>query len=690
MKKFYFLQLLFLFPFVGFTQTFNGNIGIITDNNVINEYNLEVSGIQLSNLNSSYGITQICLNLNHTWNADLNVSLVSPDGTSVNLFSGIGGGNDNFTNTCLNQSATQSINSGFAPFTGVFKPQETIGNFNNGQNGSGIWKLRILDTYAFADTGEVLSWNITFENNAPVPLVFSSSNLPIIVINTNGGQIVDEPSINATMGIINNGTGNLNLVTDTPNDFNGNIFIEYRGNYSQTLPQKPYKIETIDVANAELDVSLLGMPEEHDWVLIANYNDKVFMRNTLAYKLFTDMGHYAARTKYCEVVINGSYQGVYILTESIKRDNNRVNIAKLDPDENTGNNLTGGYILKNDLWNVDDSWLLNFNPIDHPELDVHLIYEYPKPAVISPQQKTYIQTFINDFETALYSPNFASTTTGYRNFIDTNSFIDYFIINELSRNNDGFKKSSYFHKDKNTSSTFAKLKAGPVWDFDWAWKNIPECSFLAVTDGSGWSHLVNDCGPDSNSTGWYVRLLQDPTFQTALHCRWLELRNTILSETSLNNYIDTTALYLQDAQARQFEKWGNLGVNTGTPEIEADATTFNAQIVRFKNWIATRINWLDNNIPGDVSTCNLANLNVALNSFSLYPNPANKDLFITSKNSIIDFATVTIYDILGREISKTIIKNYNTPIDVSSFNTGNYIVKIDVNGISMKSKLMIN
>ena len=163
-----------------------------------------------------------------------------------------------------------------------------------------------IDTYAFADSGSVLSWNITFGANAATPFIFTTSNLPIIVINTNGGTIVDEPSINATMGIVDNGVGNINSVTDTPNNYNGNILIEYRGNYSQSLPQKPYKIETIDATNTSLDVSLLGMPEEHDWVLIASYNDKVFMRNALAYDLFTQMGHYASRHKYCEVVINGT------------------------------------------------------------------------------------------------------------------------------------------------------------------------------------------------------------------------------------------------------------------------------------------------------------------------------------------------------------------------------------------------
>ena len=690
MKKIYLSIIHLLILNVAFAQTFSGTTGPISDDGQPNEYVLTTSGLTSSSLNNAFGLTQVCLNITHTYNSDLNVFIIAPDGTSVNLFSGIGGDGDNFTNTCLNQSASNSINSGNPPYTGIFKPQETIGNINNGQNGNGEWKLRIVDTYAFADAGFVLNWSITFDNNAPTPFVFSTSNLPIVIINTNGVPIQDEPSINATMGIVFNGDGIINSVNDIPNNYNGNILIEYRGNYSQTLPQKPYKIETIDAANAELDVSILGMPEEHDWVLIANYNDKVFMRNTLAYDLFTSMGHYATRHKFCEVVLNGNYQGIYILMESIKRDNNRVDIARLDPDENTGNNLTGGYILKNDYWDVNDSWQLNFHPIDHPELDVHLVYEYPKPDVITIQQKTYIQTFINNFETALYGPNYTSATTGFRSYIDTNSFIDYFIINELSRNNDGFKKSSYFHKDKNSSSTIAKLKAGPVWDFDWAWKNINECSIFAATDGSGWAHLINDCNPDNNSTGWFVRLLQDPSFQSELHCRWNYLRTTILSDSSLTNYIDTTALFLQQAQERHFEKWGNLGVNTGAPEVDNDVATFEEQIIKFKSWINLRLSWLDANMPGDISGCSLNSLENDYPTVKIYPIPASNYFSISLPESDKNYElSITIFDLLGRTIQKTKLQNEDEKINIEHLKNGTYLIVLSNDKNTYKSKLIV-
>lgn len=519
---------------------------------------------------------------------------------------------------------------------------------------------------------------------------FSTSNLPIVIINTGGVPIQDEPSIFATMGIINNGEGNINTVTDIPNDYNGNISIEFRGNYSQSLPQKPYKIETLNADNTENDVSLLGMPKESDWILLANYNDKAFMRNTLAYKIFSEMGHYAAKSHFCEVVVNGNYQGIYLLMEKIKRDKNRVDIAKLETTENSGIDLTGGYIIKNDYWDSTDSWLLEYHPIDHPNFDVHLVYEYPKPENITSQQKTYIQSFINNFETALYSTNYTSATIGYRSFIDVNSFVDYLIVNELSRNNDGFKKSSYFHKDKDPTTSISKLVAGPVWDFDWAWKNIDECSIFAATDGSGWAYEINNCYPDVNSPGWYVRLLQDPNFQNDFRCRWNNLRTTTLSENAINNYIDATALNLEEAQQRHFEKWGNMGVNTGTPEVENDVDTFAKQITKFKSWINTRLTWLDENIPGNSNNCTLSVQENKSPSLILYPNPAQNYFSIQLPESFQEIAIkVTLFDMLGRNIKKFNLDNSRDKVDVSNLQKGNYIVQIEYLNNLIKTKLIV-
>jgi hypothetical protein len=157
----------------------------------------------------------------------------------------------------------------------------------------------------------------------------SSSNLPLVVINTNGQSIQDVAKIAANMKIIFNGSGKLNTPSDPGNVYNGNVGIEIHGAYSATFPQKSYGIESKDKAGNKLNVSLLGMPEENDWILLANYNDKTFMRNMLAFEISRRLGHYAPRTQLVEVILNNEYRGIYILTEKIKRDKGRVNIAKL-------------------------------------------------------------------------------------------------------------------------------------------------------------------------------------------------------------------------------------------------------------------------------------------------------------------------------------------------------------------------
>jgi len=405
MKKI-FLIVAITWTCLSFSQTFNGIGGVITDNQQNIDFPLTVNGLSQATLDANMGLVQICFNINHTWDSDLKATLIAPDGTSITLFAGVGGDQDNFTNTCLSQSSTNLINNNSAPFSGTFKPEESLGNLNNGQNGNGVWILRMVDVFG-QDEGTLLDWSLTFGTNASIPFAFTSSNLPIVIINTDS-TILDEPAIVGTMKIIDNGTGAINYTTDTPNNYNGNISIELRGNYSQSLPQKPYKITTLNADSTENNVSLLGMPVEHDWALVANYNDKVFMRNQLAYKLFSEMGHYATRNKHCEVVVNGSYQGIYLLNETIKRDNNRVNIAKLEPTENTGIDLTGGYIIKNDYWDTTIGWQLNHNPIDHPDFAVGLAYQYPRPDVITSEQKTYIQDFIDQFETALYTSKYFS------------------------------------------------------------------------------------------------------------------------------------------------------------------------------------------------------------------------------------------------------------------------------------------
>jgi subtilisin-like proprotein convertase family protein len=671
MKKLLFLLSLLISTQLN-SQTYNGTGGSITDDGQPNYFTINVSGLSPTVLNATHGLVSVCLNITHTYDSDLNVKLIAPNQTEILLFSSIGGGDDNFTNTCLNDNAATSIAAGPAPFSGSFKPMDVLGNVNNGQNGNGIWKLKITDNAA-QDAGTLLNWSITFGNNATTPLTVDSTVLPLVLIDTYGGTIVDEPKINAGMKIIYHGLGFYNHPTDVPNVYNGEVGIEIRGSFSAGLPQKPYGFETRDAFGENLDTALLGMPSENDWILLAVYNDKVFMRNALPFKLSRMMDRYAPRTRFCEVILNGSYQGIYVMTEKIKRDNDRVDISKLDLNDNAGDSLTGGYIVKLDYHDGSNSWLSDFHPYDHPALDVYYVYDYPDYDVITPQQKTYIQGFMHSLEAALYSSNFTNPTTGYRTWLDVDSFIDYLILSEVSRNNDGFKKSVYMYKDKNSKNPL--LQTGPLWDIDWAWKNINECSIFAATDGSGWAYKVNDCNPDNNSSGWAVRMMQDTAFTHQLNCRYFNLRRTILDTTYLFHYIDSVHTLVNEAQVRHYKKWPILGINVGTPEVDYQPTTYAGEIQKFKNWIKLRLNWLDDSIPGycpNVGFSEIAKDPILL----IFPNPTQDYLYIELDAPI---KSTEVYDLEGQLLIRSNEQTTRKTLDLSGLCKGLYLLRITSN-----------
>lgn len=660
-----------------FCQTFTGGSGPINDNATI-DIPVSVSGLPTTIDTTNFGLETVCINLNHTYDADLTVWIVAPDGTVGLLFSNVGGGDDNFTNTCLNADAANSLSFGTAPFTGTFKPLGQMGLVNNGQNPNGSWKLRVNDNYG-GDVGNVISFSITFGNNPARYFSLSSSLLPIVEINTNGNVIQNDPKVMADMKIRFNGEGVRNYMTDTPNDYNGKIGIEYRGNHSLSLPQKPYSFETWDVNGNAIDSSLLGMPSESDWILLASYNDKSFARNILPFHIFDSMGNYATRTRLVDVVLNGEYQGIYLLGEKIKRDNNRVDINKLDPAEISGIDLTGGYILKIDYWDNNNSWQLSHSPIGFPGLDIHMVYVYPKPDEIVIQQKTYIQNFINDYENALYGSNFAHPSLGYRAFIDVPSFIDYFIVNEVCRNGDGFKKSRFFSKDKDkTDGTVKKLKAGPVWDFDWAEKDM----WGGSEDGS--QFMYGACDQDVNAPGWYIRLLEDTLFANELRCRYDDLRRSILKESYIDTKIDSVAQAVNESQVWHYQTWGHLGSATGTPEVQAPSQTYAEEVQRLKDWFHRRLTWLDANMPGTLNGCSMMGIQDLVNSHKItaYPNPFSSIITVEWTQGDLIGAQLTIRDGSGRMIKSQEIPNESaydkslTITDLQELSNGIYFIEL--------------
>jgi hypothetical protein len=515
---------------------------------------------------------------------------------------------------------------------------------------------------------------------------FSGSDISLVVIETNGGfSIPDEVKIKAHMKIIDAGPGEWNTPLDAGNVYDGNIGIEIRGSYSASLPQKPYGFETRDSLGNNLNVPLLGMPEENDWILLANYNDKSFVRNSLAGHIFRYMGHYAPRTNHCEVLVNGTYQGIYVLTEKIKRDKNRVDIATLYATENSGDEVTGGYIFKTDYYSSYDSWISNFHPANWPGKNVHFVYSYPGADEITEAQKAYIQSYVNSFEEVLYGGGFKDSRTGYAAYIDVESFRDYFILSEVSRNVDAYKKSRFFYKDKESKG--GKINSGPPWDYDWAWKDIWDCYMFSNTDGSGWAYEVNNCDVWPTPPVYMTRLLEDEHFANGIKRRYVELRKSVLSDAAIFAYIDSVNHYLAGAQQRHYATWDILGENVGAPEVGTIPTSFLGETVKFKTWIQTRLAWLDLHMPGD-EFGSVSAENQAVTILRLFPNPASDIVYIES-DVMID--RVEIFTISGTRVYvRPGGPEFSTAVDIRQFPAGIYLVHIiTANGENLVEKLVI-
>lgn len=523
--------------------------------------------------------------------------------------------------------------------------------------------------------------------NDPGRITVDSTELPLVLINTLNQTIVNDEKINALMEIKYNGIGNLTYFTDSANIYNGNIGIEIRGASSAGYPQRPYGFEFRDSSGNNLNASILGMPAENDWVLLSNFNDRSLLRNALAFKIFEGMGNYSVRSRLVEVLVDSSYRGIYLLGEKIKRDANRVDIATLNSNENQGDELTGGYILQQNLSNAENSFLSNYSPIDHPDLDVRFRYEEPSADSITIPQKQYIASYVDSLETALYNINFTDSENGYRKYLDVKSFIDYFLVNEVSRNNDGFKKSVFFNKDK--FSNGGKLKAGPVWDFDWAWKNMYSCSIFEATDGSGWAHLINDCGPDNNSCGYYVRMLQDTSFANELKCAYLQYRETVLSFEYLSSFIDSVGSLVNNAQVRHFQKWPVLGISGPAPEVAPFPTTYSEELQALKNWINTRLTWLDSNMPGNCNTSSIAETQ-SKSSIKIFPNPSLGSIQFSGLNEDYGAELIKIYDVSGRLVQQIKIGSDLNFIILNITNPGAYTFIIEgKNGMIDTGKIFI-
>lgn len=432
----------------------------------------------------------------------------------------------------------------------------------------------------------------------PQPLDFES-NLPIVVINTFGVPIPDEPKIDATMGIISNGNGQMNHINDPFNEYDGPVGIEIRGQSSQMFPKKSYGFETRDSSGDDSDVSLLGMPAESDWVLYAPYSDKSMLRNVVTFEMGHLMGEYCTRTVFCEVVVNGDYKGVYVMMEKIKKNANRVNIATLKPNETSGSDLTGGYILRVDKIDPGftfgiDGWKSNPNPSYPNAMPIVFQYYYPKVDKIVEPQRIYIKDFITEAENTLISSDFADPDNGYQKYFDVASFIDFMLLNEITKEVDKYRYSNYMYKQKDTDG--GKIFAGPAWDFNLGYGNVD--FWTPGLETTGWLYeMVNPT--DWSIIFWWKRLMEDPYFHGLAKTRWQQLRQNKLAFNNVNSIVDSIVSHISDAKDRNYDRWPILGTYVW-PNFDWLNNTYPDEVNYFKDYLFNRMSWMDYNFDAEI------------------------------------------------------------------------------------------
>ena len=412
-------------------------------------------------------------------------------------------------------------------------------------------------------------------------------DLPIVFIDTKGeclDQNVTE-KIPATMKVLDGATNN---VADSAKGTRYDIGIKVRGQSSAKFPKPGYSIEVRDEKGEGMDVSLFGLPPADDWVLHGPYVDKSMMRNALAHWLFRQAGHYSPRTRHFDLYINGVYRGVYVLIEKIKRGKYRVNVSKLKETDISGDDVTGGYIWAFDKTgtNTGGMGMEDINKEGFSTADgLNVIMHYPKKENLQTQQQAYLKKYLEDLENLFKN---GKNGSGYENYVDMTSALDYVLHEEVTNNSDSYWCSFFLHKPKDSKG--GKVTLGPAWDFNLAMSNGSQPENGGNNNGGNngfnwnmWGGGGQGAGGmgSSGTTGWQIEstmktgmsglkipnwllgMWKDSHYQSELKKRWAELRSGVWHTKTMDVYLDSMKTYLTKAADRNFKRWPNLGQSSG-------------------------------------------------------------------------------------------------------------------------------
>ncbi|MGC3948738.1 MAG: CotH kinase family protein [Chryseolinea sp.] len=391
-----------------------------------------------------------------------------------------------------------------------------------------------------------------------------NSGIPVVYINTDGSA----PIVSKDEYV----TGRVKIIRiDGTVDLNSSTSIKGRGNSTWSMPKKPFRLKLNSKA------SVLGYPADKDWVLLANYSDKTLMRTSLAFALGEEFGlEYNSRTQPVELVINGEYQGSYLLGEHLKVAQDRVNIKELTANDEDDESITGGYFLEVDYRLDETVWFYSQHGIP---------FTVKSPENITDKQLSYLKNYIREIEAVLFSDSIDDPVNGYSKYLDAESFIKWYWINELFKNNDAiFFSSVYMYKDRND-----KLKMGPLWDFDISAGNI---DFNDNDDPTGWW---------VGRAPWLDRLSRAPAFAQQSHAFWKSHRANL--EQVILQFIDEYSKKLETSKDLNFMKWPILDSIVWPNPVATGS--YEGEINYLKSWLHKRVEWIDSRILPELNTFSL-------------------------------------------------------------------------------------
>ena len=420
------------------------------------------------------------------------------------------------------------------------------------------------------------------------------THLPLVIIDTEGQEIPGVPikntdgtttfsttqsgesMLSARIAVMEDGSRN-HHPSDDP-DWTTDTLIRVRGNSSRYFDKKSYLLRFTDEEGTYQDHEVMGMDAHYEWALYGPYLDKSLIRNYMWYNIAGEIMDYAPNVRFCEVILNGEYQGLYVMVETITNGVDcRVNVS--EPVDNT---TATGYVLRLDRGSNDD--LKNINNFTYYTYRIGQLHNfrvniaYPRSGALTLELADAIEQDLSDFEKALYSFDYDSEIYGYQTRIDVKSFLDYFIINEFTCNYDAGTLSTYLYKDIGGKYRFC------IWDFNSACENYELPTTLP-------QHF------ELQNTIWYFMLFKDEEFVERILSRYQQLRETYLSDEYLCDYIDSTIAYLGDAVDRNFQVWGyTFDEYLPLQPAERNPADHKTAVQQIKDFCSERGEWMDEHI----------------------------------------------------------------------------------------------